>query len=158
MSAAVTMLDAVFTMSASALGNKSVTNDSMVGIAVLIAPDNASVPATTIGAGGVGKTRPPSLVPAAPKPAGSTASGSAIAESLLGGVGKTRPPSLVPAAPKPAGSTASGSAIAESLLYVRYRANSVQCDGAPITPIFTTGCDHSRRKPNGALIAEIKIE
>ncbi|MEK0784318.1 hypothetical protein OSI86_23715 [Mycobacterium ulcerans] len=125
MSAAVAMLDAVFAMSAFALGSKSVTEDSMLGIAVLIATDSASVPAATISAGGVGKTRPRSLVPTAPKPAGSTASGSAIAESLL---------------------------------YVRYRANSVQCDGAPITPIFTTGCDHSRRKPNGALIARIKIE
>src|SRR6476661_190579 len=77
------MLVAVRFNAAVTPGIPSVTSDSMPGMVSLIAADTESAPATEIGDGGVGKTSSVSLAAAATRRAGSTASGSAIAASLL---------------------------------------------------------------------------
>src|SRR5438445_393956 len=83
MSAAVLMLVAVRLSEAVTPGRPSETSDSMPGMVWLIAADIESDPGTVIGAGGAGKTSSLSLLAAAIRRAGSTASGSPITASLL---------------------------------------------------------------------------
>src|ERR1700754_4847362 len=77
------MLEAVRVSAALTPGIPSVTSDSKLGIVALIADDTGSDPVAVIGDGSAGKTRAASLCPIAPRRAGSTESGSVIAESLL---------------------------------------------------------------------------